>query len=204
MNLLAHIYLSGSDEQVKIGNFIGDYVKGRVHRRFNPLVRKGVLLHRNIDSFTDHHPIPRKVKKLLRPHYRKYAGIVVDLFYDHFLTNSWATYSNTTLSSFIDDFYRLLERHYSMLPPAVQEFVPRMIRNNRLYSYVTLDGLEQALQLMARYTSLPEKTPQAMQVLSDYYELIGQNFREFFPCIIEHVSESHHVDVEYYQLWGHS
>ena len=204
MNLLAHIYLSGSDEQVKIGNFIGDYVKGQAYRQFNPLMRKGILLHRSIDSFTDHHPIPREVKKLLRPHYRKYAGIVVDLFYDHYLTYYWATYSNTPLSSFIDEFYRLLERYHTLLPASVQDFVPRMIRNNRLYSYVTLEGLEQALQLMARYTSLPEKTPQAMQVLLDYYERIGRNFEEFFPCIMEHVSESHQVDVEYYQLRGHS
>ena len=204
MNLLAHIYLSGSDEQIKIGNFIGDYVKGRAYRRFDPLVSKGIVLHRNIDSFTDHHPTPREVKKLLRPHYRKYAGIVVDLFYDHYLSNYWPTYSNTSLSSFIENFHDILERHYAILPSAVQEFVPRMIRKNRLHSYVTLEGVEQALQIMARYTSLPEKTPQAMQVLSDHYERIGHNFREFFPHIMEHVSENHRVDVEYYQLWGES
>lgn len=204
MNLLAHIYLSGSDDPVKIGNFIGDYVKGRGYRRYEPRVRKGILLHRNIDSFTDHHPVPRTVKSLLRPYYRKYAGIVVDLFYDHYLTNYWSIYSNTPLDTFIDEFYKLLEKYYPILPAAVQEFVPRMIRHNRLYTYITLDGIEQALQMMARYTSLPEKTSKAMQVLSDHYELIGDNFQEFFPRIIEHVSENHQVDVEYYPLWRNS
>jgi acyl carrier protein phosphodiesterase len=204
MNLLAHIYLSGSDDRVRIGNFIGDYVKGREYRRYDPLVSKGILLHRCIDSFTDHHPVPKKVKSLLRPYYRKYAGIVVDLFYDHYLTNYWGIYSNTSLPSFIEEFYRLLEKKYPLLPAAVQDFVPRMIQNNRLYSYITLEGVEHALQMMARYTSLPEKTPKAMQVLSDHYELIGYNFRKFFPRIMEHVTENHQVDVEYYQLWGYS
>jgi len=198
MNLLAHIYLSGSHEPVKVGNFIGDYVKGSGHRRYPAMIRKGILLHRTIDSFTDHNALPRHVKALLRPYYRKYAGIVVDVFYDHFLANSWDEYSRFSLSGFVGDFYRILEDYFEVLPERVQEFVPRMIQHNRLCSYKRLEGIEKALSLMARYSSLPEKTDAAMKVLADHYDLINSNFHRFFPEIIDHVVDAYDLDIERY------
>jgi acyl carrier protein phosphodiesterase len=203
MNLLAHIYLSGSQDRVKIGNFIGDYVKGRKYRRYPPLIKKGILMHRSIDSYTDHNPVPVEVRSILRPYYRKYAGIVVDLFYDHFLANDWHHYASCSLRDFVDRFYKLLDVHFSLLPPAVQNFVPRMIENDRIYSYSNMAGIEKALQVMAEYTSLPCKTDKAMQVLSDHYGLIYSNFSKFFPGIISYVAARYDVDLAYFNLRGH-
>ncbi len=203
MNLLAHIYLSGQDDQVRIGNFIGDYVKGRKYRRYSPAIKKGILLHRSIDTFTDHHVVPLKVKKLLRPYYHKHAGIVVDVFYDHFLANNWSYYSQSNLADYIGHFYRILEDNFDRLPASVQRFVPVMIRKNRILSYRWMSGIEEALQVMARHTSLPEKTPYAMQVLNDHYDLINRNFQAFFPQIINHVVDGYRVDIEYCRSWNH-
>ena len=203
MNILAHIYLLGSHEPVKVGNFIGDYVKGRGYRHYRPMIQKGILLHRTIDSFTDHNALPRQVKSLLRPYYRKYAGIVVDVFYDHFLANNWDAYSRFPLSGFVDDFYRILDDYFEVLPERVQEFVPRMIQRNRLYSYRRLEGIEKALTVMARYSSLPEKTDAAMKVLVDHYELINRNFHSFFREITDHVVELYDLDIEQYHATGH-
>ena len=203
MNLLAHIYLSGQNDEVRIGNFIGDYVKGHRYRRYSPEIKKGILLHRSIDTFTDHHPLPPAVKKLLRPYYHKHAGIVVDVFYDHFLANNWYFYSHRDLAEYISCFYRTLENNLYRLPSSVQRFVPVMIRKNRILSYRWMSGIEAALQVMARHTSLPEKTPYAMEVLNHHYELINRNFQAFFPQIIEHVVERYKVDVEYYKSWSH-
>jgi acyl carrier protein phosphodiesterase len=197
MNLLAHIYLSGTSEQVKVGNFIGDYVKGRGYRDYPPMIRKGILLHRTIDTFTDHSRVPGQVKKLLRPFYRKYAGIVVDVFYDHFLANSWENYCSVPLAEFVDDFYRILNANFDVLPVAVQDFVPRMIKHNRLYSYIRSEGIEKALDVMARYSSLPAQTPRAMDVLEKHYDLINENFQRFFPQMIRHVSGKYSLDIEY-------
>lgn len=202
MNLLAHIYLSGSNEHIKVGNFIGDYVKGRKYQRYPSMVQKGILLHRSIDSFTDHHSIPREVKLLLRPYYRKYAGIVVDVFYDHFLAGNWSRYSGFSLAGYVDDFYRILEDHFGLLPARVQEFVPRMISHNRLFSYRWLEGIEKALAGMSKYSSLPEKTEAAMGVLVDHYEEIQHNFNRFFPAMIDHVTRVYSIDIERHHSEG--
>ena len=199
MNLLAHIYLSGSNDQIRIGNFIGDYVKGRKYRLYPPMMMKGILLHRSIDTYTDHNILPGKVKSIFRPAYRKYAGIVVDLFYDHFLANGWETYSAKDLSEYIEDFYGILESRFDQLPPAVQSFVPGMIRHNRLYSYKYLEGIEKALYLMSQHTSLPDQTSQAMKLLSENYHLINNNFHQFFPRIISNVESLYDVAVEYHK-----
>ena len=202
MNLLAHIYLSGSDKYIKIGNFIGDYVKGRKYREYPCQVQKGILLHRTIDSFTDDHAIPREVKSILRPYYRKYAGIVVDVFYDHFLAGNWHTYSGFSLDGYIADFYRILKGHFDLLPAGVQQFVPRMISHNRLYAYRRLEGVEKALSGMSKYSSLPEETDAAMRVLVDYYELIQRNFNRFFPVMIDHVTQVYNIDIKRHHTGG--
>ena len=92
MNFLAHIYLSGDSRELLIGNFIGDYVKGKDYEKYPPAIQDGILLHRKIDWFTDDHSITKKAKKLVRGQYGLYAGIVIDIFYDHYLSANWDQY----------------------------------------------------------------------------------------------------------------
>lgn len=197
MNLLAHIYLSGDNELVKVGNFIGDYVKGKRYLNYREPIQKGILLHRNIDSFTDRHKTPRKAKKLLQPVYHKYSGIVLDVFYDHFLTLNWHQFSELSLDVFVNDFHQILRSKFQILPPPVQSFVPIMIDRKRLSSYGEMEGVGEALRIMSQHTSLPDKTDNALHILSVHYELFNQNFLLFFPELIEHVKRHFHIALRY-------
>lgn len=188
MNYLAHIYLSGNDDLAKIGNFIGDYIKGRRYLDYDPRIQKGIILHRYIDSFTDHNETAREMKSFLVADYSKYAGIIVDIFYDHFLAINWNKYSNISLEDFINHFYHLLKTHEEILPKPVQIFLPKMIRHNRLLSYKNIEGVENALNIMVKRTSLPDKTQRAKEILNHYYYEMECNFNSFFPQIIDYVN----------------
>ena len=176
MNFLAHIYLSGNNEEVKIGNFIGDYVKGSAFHIYPEKIKKGILLHRSIDTFTDKNTHTLDAKLLFAPKYRKYAGVVIDIIYDHFLASSWSKYSFVSLKEYIDDFHELLIKHNDMLPTEVQNFVPKLIYNNRLYSYKNIEGIRLVLSTMSNYTSLPDHSNFAIDVLKNNYEFLKQKF----------------------------
>src|SRR5437870_13401328 len=106
MNFLAHLYLSGDDNEVKVGNFIGDFVQGKdLELRYGKRIAKGILLHREIDFFTDHHPVVKQSKDRLRPNYRHYAGVIVDIFYDHFLASKWNSHSVKLLPHYAEECY---------------------------------------------------------------------------------------------------
>jgi acyl carrier protein phosphodiesterase len=180
MNFLAHLYLSGNHPGVQIGNFIGDFVKGRQHDRFPMPVQSGILLHRQIDHFTDTHPIPRLSANKLRPHYGRYAGVVTDLFYDHYLARNWTRYSEQSLHSFVSQIHKLLIRHYFSLPREVKQFLPFLIKSRRLENYQYAEGIERALTIMANHSSLPSKTKEAMMILRHHDAELEQEFTLFF------------------------
>ena len=102
MNYLAHLYLAGDDSELLIGGLMGDFVKGRVDPARPAAVRAGILLHRRVDSFTDQHPVVRRSKARIDPEFRRYAGILVDLFFDHFLACDWPAYSRQPLPQYAD------------------------------------------------------------------------------------------------------
>lgn len=196
MNFLAHIYLSGDIDEVKIGNFIGDYVKGRAFHIYPENIKNGILLHRFIDSFTDTNIHTIDAKQLFAPKYRKYSGIVIDIIYDHFLASNWSKYSYTPLEEFIADFHDLLIRSNEMLPKEVQEFVPKLIENNRLYSYREIGGIWSVLKTMPKYTSLPDHTDFAIETLKNNYEFLKQNFFLFFTDIIYYIKTVHNINIK--------
>lgn len=190
MNYLAHIYLSGADEEVLVGNFIGDYVKGFELLKYPESMRKGIMLHRHIDSFTDTNIIVKKSKLRLVEKYRKYSGIIIDIFYDHFLVKTWSSYSNQPIEDFILNVHSVLNRHLDVLPEAVRLFLPSFIRNNWIQKYSTVEGIEDVLHRMSSRTTLPEETEYAIKVLQQEYEKFETEFSSFFPSIISFVSKS--------------
>lgn len=196
MNFLAHIYLSGNNDDVKIGNFIGDYVKGRAFHIYPEKIKEGILLHRFIDSFTDHSVHTIDAKQLFASKYRKYAGIVIDIVYDHFLASNWSKYSFETLEEFITNFHELLIRKNEMLPKEVQNFVPKLIKNERLYSYREIGGIWSVLKTMPKYTTLPDHTEFAIDVLKNNYEFLKQNFFLFFSDILYYIKTTHNIEIE--------
>ena len=187
MNYLAHIYLSGNSDEIILGNFIGDYVKGNKYLQYPEKVAFGIQLHRNIDSFTDRHPDVRKCIHLLKPGYGRYAGIVTDIFFDHFLASNWNEFSPFTLRQFAKHAHAVFLSNFMLLPFRVKQFLPFLIQHKRLESYANRENLFQVLEIMSRRTSLPDNGKWALQVLNQEYDQFEALFRSFFAEVIEYV-----------------
>jgi acyl carrier protein phosphodiesterase len=196
MNFLAHIYLSGVSDEILIGNFIGDYVKGKDYLHYPAGIRQGIMLHRNIDTFTDKHPITSSSRAFVRDKYGKYSGIVVDIFYDHFLASHWSNFSDRTLHRFIHSKYDILSSYFFIFPEGVKSFFPYFVRSNWLEAYSTFDGLESVLRRMAYRTSLPEFSEYAIWQLRNNYEIMSNSFIAFFNEIVDYVTSEHSITLE--------
>lgn len=181
MNFLAHIYLSGKDEELILGNFIADSIKGKKYLKYPNGIQKGILLHRAIDSFTDTHPVVRKSTARLFKNFSHYSGVIVDIYYDHFLAAKWDEYSAIPLENFVSQFYLLLQNNFEILPPNVQNFLPYMIRENWLLSYANLEGIAKILFQMNRRTRNVSQMDLAVNDLKEHYEDFQAEFEAFFP-----------------------
>lgn len=182
MNFLAHLYLSGDQPKIMIGNFIGDFVKGRnPGERFEDDVAFGIELHRSIDEFTDRHDEVQKSKIRLRPKYRHYSGVIVDMFYDHFLASKWTRFHTTPLEHFASNAYDLLQTNRKILPDQVNWMLPYMIDGNWLVNYGKIEGIHRALSGMSRRTPYESHMHEASTDLRQGYEAFGAEFDRFFP-----------------------
>lgn len=195
MNYLAHLYLSGDSEEIQLGNFIGDYVKGNKYQNYPEKVASGILLHRRIDLFTDRHADVRKCTDLLKPGYGRHAGIVADIFFDHFLAANWNEYSEVTLRRFAKNAHAIFLSNFFLLPFRVQQFLPFLIQHKRLESYSQRENLFQVLEIMSRRTSLPANSEWAMQILDKEYSRFEALFRSFFPEMIDFVESEFEVKI---------
>jgi len=180
MNFLAHIYLSENKPMVTIGNFIADGIKGKDYKSFPREVQIGILLHREIDTFTDAHPLVRQSTKRLHQNYSHYSGVIVDILYDHFLAKNWHAYSDVPLETYVDNFYDLLETHFGLLPTRIQKMMPYMISDNWLLSYAQIEGIQKVLDGMNRRTKLISGMNNATSELKTYYSEFEQEFTIFF------------------------
>jgi len=188
--------LSGESEEIILGNFIGDYVKGQQFLNYPDNVAKGIVLHRHIDSFTDSHPVIIECIVKLRPAFGKYAGIVIDIFLDHFLAVNWRSYSFEKLSAFTKRFHAVILANFFQLPSPVKLFVPFLIQHKRLQSYESFEGVEKTLRIMARHTSLPAETEFALQILEEEYLFFNDAFNTFFPQIIDFIEQKGEFKIE--------
>lgn len=171
-----------------VGNFIGDFVKGRnLYGQYEYEIALGVELHRAIDEFTDRHPSFRASKARLQPRHRHYAGVVADIFYDHFLARQWNDYHPQLLPDFAEEVYRLMESYSAILPLRVKYMLPFMTKGNWLANYARLDGIDRALKGMARRTTHVSNMEYAIEELSGWYELFLEEFNKFFPDARQHV-----------------
>ena len=196
MNYLAHLYLSGPDEKIMVGNFIGDYIKGRNWNKFPKAIQRGILLHRQIDSFTDAHPKFREAKILFREEYGLYSGIIIDFLYDHYLAKNWNDYYDTTLRNFAKRSHAVLLQNFGILPIRVQGFLPFLIQNRRLESYASMDGITESLKIMSRYSSLPDKSDFVKKLVKDKNDYFDKNFKDFMFDMIQFVSEKHNPELK--------
>lgn len=184
MNFLAHIYLSGKDELVTLGNFAADGIRGNTYKTFPLKMQMGILLHREIDTFTDAHPIFRQSTKRLHKNYGHYSGVIVDIFYDHFLAKNWNHYSNIPLADYIDAFYKSLNKNINHLPQRYKTMAPIMIEGNWLLSYASIEGIQLVLNGMNKRTKGKSRMNEATKELKAFYEAFENDFTTFFKELI--------------------
>lgn len=184
MNFLAHIYLSGDDEDIIIGNFIADGIKGKRYLKYPPQIAKGILLHRAIDTFTDSHPTVRKSTAKLHKNYGHYSGVIVDVLYDHFLAKNWSKYYPQPLDEYVQEFYKLLRENFTKLTPRIQKMMPFLITQNWLLSYATVEGIGKILAQMNMRTKGIAQMDQAVNELEEHYDEFEAEFTSFFDELI--------------------
>lgn len=197
MNVLAHIYLSGDSDKIIIGNYIGDYVKGRDYLKYPEPVRRGIILHRHIDDFTDRHPVVHRSKIHFTRKYHRYAGVVIDILYDHFLCKEWDFFSRRPLESVTYNFYRAMVNNFDILPENVKASFPFFIINNWIETYQTTSGIRHVLRTMSKRTSLPAETRYAMKMLKRNYYTLHDDFMEFFPELIAYVEKDFGIEISH-------
>ncbi len=184
MNYLAHIYLSGDNDLVTIGNFIADGIKGKKYKKYSKDIQIGILLHRHIDTYTDAHKTVRLSTKRLHEKYSHYSGVIVDILYDHFLAKNWASYSDTPLDEYVENFYHSLEANYDLLPLRIQKMMPYMLADNWLLNYASIEGISRVLDGVNRRTKNRSSMNEAVVELEAFYAEFENEFSDFFDELI--------------------
>ena len=154
------------------------------------------MLHRFIDSFTDQHPVTRSSKKYISDRYRLYSGIVVDIFYDHFLSSKWDKYSKMTLPVYVRNRYKILDSGFSHFPRGVKNWFPYFIKSNWLETYTSFEGLSMVFKRMSYRTSLPDHSDYAVEQLAVHYEELEAGFIEFFDEICGYVTKEFEITLD--------
>ncbi|MNF71102.1 ACP phosphodiesterase [Pseudomonas sp. Irchel s3b6] len=180
MNYLAHLHLGGQRPGQLLGSLYGDFVKGRLHGQFNPEIEHAITLHRHIDAFTDRHVLVDVALSRFTLTRRRYAGIVLDVFFDHCLARDWALYADSSLAHFTADVYRVLAAE-PQLPGRLAQIAPYMAADDWLGSYRDFAVLDQVLRGISRRLSRPEELAAAMQELERLYEPLSEDFRLLYP-----------------------
>ena len=189
MNYLAHLYLAEDTDESRLGNLLGDFVKGPVaDSPYSPGIKEGIKTHRKVDIYTDSHRKFLESKKLISSERRRFAGIILDLTFDHFLAKNWKAYSDSELGSFTQDVYEMLRNNTALLPAKLVSFLPRMIQEDWLGSYEKLERVSIVIERISWRLERKFKRKNTLrgasgEIEANYGEL-ERNFKEFFPDLI--------------------
>lgn len=189
MNFLAHLTLSQEDDDLLIGNFIADSVRRVQLPNFKDEVVRGIALHHKIDEFTDQHPVVERSKERLRPRHGKYSGVIVDIFYDHYLARFYPVYGERDLSAFARYCYEVFTRRYEELSLGAQRMLPYMKEQNWLVNYAYRQGMERVFKGMSRRARFANNMDAAVEDLWKYYEDFQRDFALFYPELEQFVNE---------------
>jgi len=185
MNFLAHAHLSGKNNDVLLGNFVADAIKGKKLLEYRKEIQYGILLHRKIDSFTDKHELFMQSVGRVRKDFGRYSGIVIDIYYDHFLALNWKEYDDRELHVFAAYIYGILTRNVFILPNRTKKLLPFMISQNWLTSYANFDGLKHVFNGMDRRTGRVSGMDNAVSVLKQNYVELFADFKAYYPVLID-------------------
>lgn len=191
LNYLAHVYLSGDHQELMIGNFIADAVKGKQFESYPEEIQKGILMHRSIDTFTDTHEVTRRSRERLFEDYRHYSGVIVDIFYDHFLARYWDQFHEMDLEKYTQEVYHILSENSEVLPPRIEHMLKYMIPQNWLLNYKETSGIERVLKGMSSRASFDSGMDKAIVNLTRDYKDFEQDFIDFFPSLQKYVQDNY-------------
>ena len=185
MNYLAHLYLCDGTPEALLGSILGDFRKGLDLATLPPATVAAIHQHQAIDCFTDRHPLVRAAKQHLAPERRRYAGILLDVFYDYYLSQHWSSYSNRPLQQFIRDFYDILLNHQPLLPDRLRQAVPAMITQDWLGSYGTVPGVALTLTRISRRLKRANSIADGILDLQTQGAALEDSFHRFFPILVQ-------------------
>ena len=185
MNYLAHLVLAYPNQGLVVGNFIGDHVRNKDLPTFSKEIQEGVAMHRSIDAFTDKHKVTLPLRKLLFATHRHMARVLIDVFYDHFLSTHFNTYHDMSLAAFISKVYPILQKHQEVLPYTAQRYLAGMVSQNWLAKYQTQKGIAHILQKMATRSGLTALADGAAS-LKTHYDVLQEGFNAFYPVLLTH------------------
>ncbi|WP_445309731.1 acyl carrier protein phosphodiesterase [Microcoleus vaginatus] len=188
MNYLAHLFLSEGTPESLIGNLLGDFVKGTAVNLYPEEIRKGIDLHRKVDSYTDSHAIVRSSKSLVSSQRRRFAGVLIDVFYDHFLAKNWLEYSEIPLRDFSQDVYKILQDNRDILPDSLQRVLPTIIARDLLSSYQEIAEIGITLTRMSARLKRTNNLASGIEDLTANYQRLESDFRDFFPDLIKYAT----------------
>ncbi len=187
MNWLAHIHLSPPDVEFQLGNVIADVIKGEARHRLAPGIQRGVACHLAIDNFTDDHAIFKASRQRISQPHRKFASILIDIFYDHYLAANWVDYSAILLDDFVEAVYANFTAYTTQHLPQAQDFVYHMVQQDWLREYKTVDGVARTLARVSRRLKRPGILSPMLDELRDNYADLEADFRAFYPQLQAHV-----------------
>ena len=190
MNYLAHIYLARQSSPAMLGALLGDFAKANVAGKFGPEVEREIMIHRKVDVYTDSHPLVKEALQKFDPARRRFAGIVLDVFYDHVLAKHWEQYCATPLPEFAQNFYRVLAENAALLPERLARMAPYMIKNDWLTSYRDYESVEMAVnRLSQRLSRNDDLLRDCLQDARAHYAFLNDSFLAFFPDLIRFAEE---------------
>lgn len=184
MNHLAHCFLSFGNEDLLVGNFIGDFVKGNAWKNYPEGVQHGILLHRTIDAYTDDHPATRQSKERVRPFAGRYASAVTDILYDYLLAIHWDKYTDEPFEVFAEKTYNQLKKRTGEMPSELKERLPQMLKGQFLHGYTHREGLEWVFERFSRRMVGGMDTTALVNSFFENLESFSTDFLLFFPDLL--------------------
>ncbi|WP_076919277.1 ACP phosphodiesterase [Pseudoalteromonas sp. SK18] len=189
MNYLAHLYLAQPTADSHFGNLLGDFGGQRQLTHIPKSVKSALDNHYLVDKFTDAHPLVKEAKQLFSPKRRRFAGVAVDVVFDHFLIQHWRQFNNQSLIDFKHTSYGLLDKRIPVMPTRMQRVVTSMMQNDWFKEYESVDGVGLALDNIAKRIRFTNTFSGAAEDICRHYNELDGLFLAFFPELIKHVNE---------------
>ncbi len=181
MNWVAHFVLSEDEEELVVGNWLGEIVRAKDYEKYSKPLQRGILMHREIDTYTDANPIIKRATQLFHQAQGKFSPVVVDLVFDYFLIQNWNKYREDSYESFKKEIYKMLMDHIELYPSKLQKTTEALLHYDWFENYRTLEGIQEVLRQMSVRTKYPNQMDTAVDVVFENEEILNQYFLDFFP-----------------------